>query len=202
MKNYRVPVIACMILLAALSRLLPHPPNFAPITAVALFGAAMLSPWWLAFIVPLGAMLLSDVALEWTTKWGLLSGWLSHGHGFHRGMVPHYAIFMLITAFGLVLRRRRGVLAIGSVTLTSSVLFFLLSNFAFWAGSEWYPHTLEGLGECYVAGLPFFRWTLLGDASYVVLLFGGLALVEYFAPSLVLRQDAPPASTATAPTAA
>jgi hypothetical protein len=203
MKNYRVPAIACMILLAALSRLLPHPPNFAPITAVALFGAATLSPWWLAFVVPLGAMLLSDAALEWTTKWGLFDGWLSHGYGFHRGMVAIYAIFLLITALGLLLRRRRGVLAIGSAALAASVLFFLLSNFAVWAGGEvGYPRTLQGLEACYVAGLPFFQWTLLGDACYVLLLFGGLALVEYFVPSLVLRPEGSPTSTVPAPTVA
>jgi hypothetical protein len=68
--------------------------------------------------------------------------------------------------------------------LAGSTLFFLVTNFACWAGYGLYPHTLEGVVQSYVAALPFYRWTLLGDACYATVLFGGLALAERRYPAL------------------
>jgi hypothetical protein len=68
--------------------------------------------------------------------------------------------------------------------LASSVLFFVLTNFGVWAFDALYPKTLEGLMACYVAAIPFFRNTLLGDLSYTVVLFGGFALLERRIPVL------------------
>ena len=187
---YKTSALGCMILLAALSRLIPHPPNFTPVMAVALFGAATLSRRWLAFAVPLLAMLVSDAALEVTTRLGVLNGWLAQGYGFHRGMVAIYAILALITAMGFLLRRRRTFLAVSATTLSASLLFFLLANFAVWADGMMYSRTAEGLWLCYVAALPFLKWSLLGSACYALALFGGLALAEHWLPRLVCRPRA------------
>ena len=85
---------------------------------------------------------------------------------------------------GFWLRGRRRILPIIGTVLASSVLFFVVSNLAVWVVSTSYPKTWGGLVTCYVAAIPFFRNTLLGDGLYVSVLFGGLALAEYRIPAL------------------
>jgi hypothetical protein len=180
----RTAVLVGMVLLAALSRLVPHPPNFTPLGALALFAGAQFRSRWVAFLVPLAAMLLSDAALQVLTCLGWGDGWLAHGTGFYRGMWVVYAAIALVTAVGLLLRRRKSLPAVAGGVLAGSTLFFLVTNFAWWAGYDLYPHTLAGLVESYTAALPFYRWTLLGDACYATVLFGGLALAERRYPVL------------------
>lgn len=176
--NARTLVVVGMIVVAALSRLVPHPPNFTPIGALALFGAAHFRSRWTAFLVPLAAMLLSDLGLEVITRFGLSSGWLSGGAGFHRGMPVVYGAIALIAAVGLLLSKKKTVLTVAAATLAASVFFFVITNFAVWAEGSMYPLTWDGLILCYTAAIPFFHWTLLGDACYSTILFGGFALAE------------------------
>ncbi len=176
MYRVRFVVLVSMILAAAGSRLIPHPPNFAPIGAMALFGGACFADRRVAFLVPLAAMFLSDVAI------GLLGGNLSMG--LHRLIPVVYGSFALIVCLGFWLRTRRTVVPIAGATLAASVLFFVLSNLGVWALGSWYPKTWEGLVACYVAAIPFFQNTLLGDAVYSTALFGGLALAEKGFPAL------------------
>ena len=176
MYRLRFLVLVGMILAAAASRLIPHPPNFAPIGAMALFGGACFAHRRAAFVVPLAAMFLSDLAI------GLLSGNLSLG--LHRLIPVVYGSFALIVCLGFWLRSRRTVLPIAGATLAGSVLFFVLTNFGVWALGSLYPNTWEGLVACYVAAIPFFHNTLLGDAVYSTALFGGLALAEKGLPAL------------------
>jgi hypothetical protein len=180
MYRSRFLVLVGMMLVVAAFRLLPHPPNFAPIGAMALFGGACFADKRIAFLIPLAAMLLSDLAIA------LLTGDLSMG--FH-GLTPVvYGTFALIVCLGFRLRRRRKAAPIAAGVLVSSVLFFILTNFGVWALGSWYPKTGEGLIACYVAAIPFFHNTLLGDAVYATALFGGLALAEKNWP--VLREPA------------
>lgn len=181
MYRIRFLVLVGMILAAAASRLIPHPPNFAPIGAMALFGGACFASKRLAFLVPSAAMLLSDLAI------GLLSGDLSLG--LHRLIPVVYGNFALIVYLGFWLRRRRNAVPIAGAALASSVLFFVLTNFGVWALGSWYPKTWDGLVACYVAAIPFFHNTLLGDAVYSTVLFGGLALAEKGLP--LLREPEP-----------
>ena len=166
MYRIRFFVLAGMILAAAASRLIPHPPNFAPIGAMALFGGACFAQKRWAFVVPLAAMFLSDLVL-----------------GLHRLMPVVYGSFAMIVCLGFWLRRRRTVVPIAGAALASSVLFFVLTNFGVWALGSWYPRTWGGLVACYVAAIPFFHNTLLGDAVYSTVLFGGLALAEKGLPA-------------------
>jgi hypothetical protein len=173
-------VLAVMILLAALSRLLPHPPNFSPIEAVALFGGAYYANRAWALAVPLIAMAISDVAL------GVVNGGIYMDYFLNAHFVSIYACIVLCTLLGFGLRGRvNGPLVLGS-SLAGSVLFFLLTNFATWLGAD--PHLssacASGLGACYVAGLPFFQWTLLGTLFYSAILFGGFALLRLRIPQL------------------
>jgi hypothetical protein len=165
-----------MVLTAAATRLLPHPPNFAPITAMALFAGACFASRWLALFVPLAAMLLSDLAL------GLLGD--APGFGFH-GLMPFvYGSFVLISMLGMRLRRDRALLRLVRTGLAASIFFFVATNLAFWATSPLYPASIEGLMACFVAAIPFFHNALLGDAVFMALLFGGLALAERGMPAL------------------
>lgn len=159
-----------LIVVAAFSRIFPHPPNVAPITALALFGGVYLEKRWSLF-VPFFAMLLSDAVL-----------------GFHSTMLFVYGSFFLIALFGLWLKEHKTVSHIVAVSLCSSLLFFLVTNFGVWFMPQTlYPKTIEGLIQCYVAAIPFFRNTILGDCMYVGVLFGifefGKKYVPLFSPT-------------------
>ena len=167
MLRTRFVVITGMIVLAAVSRLLPHPPNFTPIAALALFGGAYLADRRLAFLVPLAAMFASDLVL-----------------GLHRLMPVVYGCFAVMVCVGGWLRTRRRVLPVAGATLAGSILFFVSTNFGVWAVGTLYPKTVQGLIECYGAAIPFFRNTFLGDAFYAAVLFGGMALAERCFPVL------------------
>ncbi len=169
MNKHRLITLSVLILAAAVTRLLPHPSNFAPITAIALFGGTQLSRRSHAFLIPLGAMFLSDCLL-----------------GFHPQMPSVYLSFALVVLIGCWVRGHKTPLRIAEGALGGSILFFVLTNFSVWAFDALYPRTAAGLVACFAAALPFFHNSLLGDASYTVVLFGGLALAERWFP--VLRE--------------
>lgn len=175
----RTKVIAGAVLLAALSRLLPHPPNFAPMTAIALFAAATFADRRLAIITPLVALFISDLCIEGMYRLGLMTSW-----SIYPGMWGTYLALLLVTVMGFLLRNHRTLPAIAGATLAGSTLFFVLTNFLVWAGGELYPHTPAGLFLCYEAAIPFFRDALLGDMLYGTVLFGGFALAERRLPVL------------------
>lgn len=150
-----------MVFAGTAARLIPHPPNFSPIAAMALFGGATFASKRAAFLVPLAAMFLSDVVL-----------------GFYSITPVVYGSFALITCLGFGVRRRQTVWRLVSASVAAAVLFFATTNFGMWALEDWYPRTMSGLWECYVAAIPFFRNTLLSNLFYSAVLFGGLALAE------------------------
>jgi hypothetical protein len=145
MWNVRFVALAGIVLAAAAMRLLPHPPNVAPMAAIALFGGARFDSKRAALAVPLLAMWLSDVLL---------------GFGVDRVMPFVYGSFALIVVLGRLIRDRRSPLAVGGTAFAGSVLFFVITNFGVWLSGDLYPRTAEGLVACYVAAIPFFRNTL------------------------------------------
>ena len=175
MWNVRFVTLVGIVVAATAMRLVPHPPNVTPIAAIALFGGAHFASKRAALAVPLLAMCLSDLLL---------------GFGVHRVMPFVYGSFALIVVLGRLIRDRRSTLAVGGAALTGSVLFFVITNFGVWLLSDLYPRTMEGLVACYVAAIPFFRNTLVGDLLYAGALFGGFALAERRFPAL-RRQSLP-----------
>lgn len=157
----RTGTAASMILAAAATRLVPHPPNFTPILAIALFGGARL-PRRAAFAVPLLAMLASDLGIE-----------LVGGRGIHALLPVVYAAVAACVVAGFFLRTRSGALGTVAAAVAVSVLFFVVTNLAVWAAGGLYPMTARGLGECYLAAVPFFRNTLLSTVLYAAALFAG-----------------------------
>jgi hypothetical protein len=163
---YRTLLALALIALAAALRVAPHPWNFTPVGAMALFSGAILKDRRLAFIVPLCALFAGDVFL-----------------GFHKLMPVVYASFLTSVAIGFWLRNRRTVARITAATLVGAIQFFLVTNFAVWAFALSYPRTAAGLVACYSAGIPFFWNTLAGDAAYALLFFGAFALAERLFPA-------------------
>jgi hypothetical protein len=157
------PIAFTLTVVAALLRLAPHPPNFAPVGSVALFGGARLRGWQ-AYLVPVLAMLVTDPILSHAVGYSAYS-WAS---------VVIYACFLINVMLGRIfLRNSMSPVKIASVAIVGSVQFYLLTNFyEWWMGLSQYPHTMGGLAACYIAALPFFGRTLLGDLFYSGALFG------------------------------
>lgn len=164
---YRTLLALVLIVLAAALRIAPHPWNFTPLGAMALFSGAVLKDRRLAFLFPLVALFAGDLFI-----------------GFHKLIPIVYSSFLLSVLIGRFLQNRRTVLRIGTATLLGSAQFFLLTNFAVWWLLNSYPKTDSGLAACYLAGLPFFWNTLAGDSLYAALLFGSYALAEHFIPAI------------------
>lgn len=156
-----------MVFIAATIRFLPHPPNFAPIAAMALFGGAYFNKKVFAFVVPLAALFLTDLLL-----------------GFHNTMWAVYLSFAIIVVLGIIMLRKKSVIRVMLASISASVLFFILTNFAFWATDTLYPTTLSGLAACYTAAIPFFHNTLVGDLFFTGMLFGLFELAKAKFPQL------------------
>ena len=168
-----LPILLLLILAAAASRLLPHWPNFGPVGAMALFGAAVFARRWMALLVPFAALYLSDLALN-----NLF--YSEYYDGFYWGFNAWVYVGFLITVvlgFGLLRGRDFSWLRIGGATLGGTLIFFLVTNFGVWLGSALYPQTGAGLLAAYTAGLPFLLNSLAGNVFFAGLLFGGARLL-------------------------
>lgn len=167
-------IVFCLIGLNVAARLLQHAPDFTPVAATALFAATTLRRRGLAVLVPVAGMLLGDATL---------------GFGDFRVTIVVYAALALPASIALLPRRLDRWRPIAPLLLASSLIFFVVTNFAAWAFSSIYPATTDGLVKCYVAALPFLRNMLAGDVFWGVLLFGlyGLWKVGRTAKSEDLR---------------
>ena len=181
--DVRFGVIAAMILTAAFCRLIPHPPNFAPIGAMALFGAAHYKSKWAAFGVPLLALWLSDLVVVNV----LYAGYYKSFTLFYGGFYWVYGAIALTTVLGFLMLKKINFGTVAGSAIAASLLFFIITNFGSWPGNSLYSQDLNGLIACYVAGIPFFGGTLAGNLFYAAVLFGGFALAQKRFP--VLRPE-------------
>jgi hypothetical protein len=159
--NFKVFSVALVVLLAALFRVLPHPANFTPIVAMALFGGAKFEKKWMAIAIVLGSMLLSDLII-----------------GFHPLQLVIYLTLTGIALFAKTLSNKLSVINVGLGAFFASLFFFVVTNFGEWALGLLYPRTIEGLVMCFTAAIPFFQQSLAGDLFYTALIFGLSAVVE------------------------
>ena len=144
----------------AVVRLIPHPPNVAPLTAMALFAGTRFS-YRTAAVLAIGAMLAGDLLLGWVAE----------------NLMGYVALALTAGVGCWIASRQQRPTAILAGSLAGSLAFFALSNFGVWWVSGMYPRTLAGLSACYVAGVPFYRNQVVGDLAYAAALFGGFAWV-------------------------
>jgi hypothetical protein len=155
MSNKREIVVLLFVLLAVVVRLIPHPPNFTPVTALAIFGATTFNNKTLGVILPLIAMGISDIVLGFSS----ISFWV-------------YASFISISLLSIYWKS----IKIQHV-LISSILFFIVTNFGVWLMG--YPKTLEGFILCYVMAIPFFMNSIIGDLFFTFVLKHSFKSIEY-----------------------
>ena len=152
-----------LIGLCVVARLLMHVPNVSPVAAAALFAGMMLRHRPLALAVPLAGMLIGDMLV-----------------GFYHWqvMIVVYAAMALPAAAGILMRHARVSRVVVPAVLACSLLSFIATNFAVWAFAGLYSLDTAGLIQCYIAALPFLKYTIAGDLFWAAALFGGAWLVQ------------------------
>jgi hypothetical protein len=175
-----------LILIAILSRLVlsatPHPEwfNFTAVGGALLYFGARRS--WREMLAPLAALMATDYyltvyAYHYSFRWESYS--------------ITWAWYLMAMVLGqILLHSKTTFVRVTAGALLGPTSFFVLSDYAVWAGSTMYPHTLAGLSACYVAALPFYRNDLLSTGLVAGLVFG--------VPALVRRLNPAPAQTALA----
>lgn len=164
-------IILSVIIAGALFRFMPHWPNFTPVAAMALVGGAYLERKALAFIIPVGAMLVSDMII-----------------GFYSYMWATYMAFAVTVLIGMAIRRRVTTGNVVMASVISSVIFYLLTNFAAWLASPIYPANMTGLMESYIAGLAFFHNGSMGLSFFLNEVIGTLAYSGLFFSAVAVLQ--------------
>jgi hypothetical protein len=160
MKKNITPIAVALTILSALGRLLPHPPNVTPLGASSLFAGARVNGW-MAYLLPILVMAATDPLVG----------------GYTRQTPIIYLCFLISVWIGRRVRSTDSPLRIGGACLLSSVQFFVLTNLATWMFGITYAKSFAGLATCYVAALPFFGATMLGDLFFTAAIFGAYALL-------------------------
>ena len=183
MKNNKALILVFVLLVisAALYRVWDGRPfGFAPQIAMALFAGSVIKDKRFSFLVPLLSMLVSDVLYQ-----ALYSQGLTPIKGFYEGQWVNYILFTSITVIGFFIKKNKiGSIIVGS--LAGAIFFYLTSNFFDWIGggldinNQPYPKTFEGLINCFVAGLPFFRGSVWATLLFNGIFFGCFYLYERF----------------------
>jgi hypothetical protein len=178
--NLKILTLCLILLIAVASRILPHPNNFAPMGAMALFGAAFFDRKYFGIFFPILAIWISDLFINNViyAKYYPTFTW------FYDGFYWQYGTYILIGLFGVFLLKKVTLhrLLIGS--LTSSLIFFLITNLACWSNNPMYSQDMIGVLDCYIMGLPFLKGTIMGDLFYSTVLFTSFILIQYQVPKL------------------
>ncbi len=164
-----------LIALASLTRLLPHPANVAPISAIGLFGGAKIGRS--GILVPLAALLITDSIIGFYSPGVMISVYLS--------------IALTGLAGYFFLRKSPNSARLVTVTLLASLLFYFITNAAVWWFTPLYPNSLIGLAQSYIMALPFLRNSLVGDLAYTGLMFGAYSLAENYRIKIDIANQIP-----------
>ncbi|RFS23918.1 hypothetical protein DVR12_08505 [Chitinophaga silvatica] len=152
---------------------------FTPVGAMALFGGASFSQKWKSYAFPLLTLFISDIILMQFFHKEYASGLL------YKGWIWNYASFILIVLLGQVMIKKASVGNIVMASVGAAMIHFLVSNFGVWASGSTdittglpFTRDLAGLTNCYVLGIPFMKYTLIGNLIYSTIFFGSFALVK------------------------
>ncbi len=163
-----------LLLIAVLTRVLPHAGwmNFTAVGAALLYFGARRP--WREMIAPLAVLIATDC---------YLTAYAYHYAFRWEAYVTTWAWYAAAIALGwILLHARTSVLRVAAGVVLGPTSFFVVSNYAVWAGSEMYPRTLGGLAACYAAGIPFYRNDLLSTAIVLGAVFGVPALARRMKP--------------------
>lgn len=150
--------LIAIVVAVSLYRIFPHPYNITPVMALALFAGTYFEKKWMAFAVPLVSMFLADLFL-----------------GLHNTIIFVYGAMAVAVLIGFWLQNRVSSLKVIGATISSSLIFFIVSNFGVWLVSGYYSKNWAGLIECYTLALPFLQRSMMGD-----LLFSGVLFLSYW----------------------
>lgn len=153
-------LVVALVIVGAVARLAPHPWNVSPLIAIALFGGTYLPKRW-SIALPVLVLAITDGILLW-----------------HSTVPFTWGAAALAALLGWWVRARPDVRRIAAASVGGSALFFVISNFGVWATQQLYAKTAEGLWQCYLAAIPFFRTSLIGDLAFSAIFFGGYQLAS------------------------
>ncbi len=160
-KSHLKPTAWLLILVTSIGRLIPHLPNMTPMNGTALFGGSKLNRPWNYFL-PIGIMLATDYFL-----------------GFHKTIIYVYVSFLISVFLGeRFLANNQSAFKLSVIAISSSIIFFIITNFGVWQAGGLYPHTLAGLIDSYIMGLPFLGNMAVGDVVFTVGFFKLYELAE------------------------
>ena len=183
--NPRFVIVLGIIVLAAISRFLPHPPNFTPLGGMALFGAAYFTKKYWAYLAPFAALWVSDLILNNVV-------YAQYHEGFT--ILPSYAIWTYVAFGAMILMgskviKKINIPTVAGASIAASLLFFLITNFGAWFADPFnmFADDLSGLVAAFAAGLPFLLNTMAGDLVYAGLLFGSFEMMKSVYPQMALK---------------
>ena len=171
--NKKIILILSLLIIGVVGRLIPHPPNVTPIIAIALLAAHAFKNKWIAILIPLTGMWISDLMINNY----LYAGYYDKFVFFSNGSLWIYGAILLAVLIGKVLIRSIKLSTVFLSSFSASFFFFIITNFGVWLSNMMYPKSLLGLIECYTLAIPFFGNALIGDLIYSVALFTSYSLV-------------------------
>lgn len=146
-----------LVLVGIGGRLVPHPPNFTPVDAIALYSGVWMPSIWVGMALPVAIMAVSDLLIGWHSLW-----------------IYTWGAMMMGAVLGYYWLRTDRILSVIALPVLQSTVFFIVTNFGVWLNG-YYGYTLSGLWECYVAAIPFYHYQVLGAIVYSFLFW----VVEY-----------------------
>lgn len=159
----RRDIIVALLLVSFgyLTRVVPHMANFSPMIGLAVFSGFYFRRNALSLIVPLVTIFLTDMAI-----------------GFYDIMIVIWASYLAMSLLTRRFMKQGSTIQAAIAGLGGASLFFVVTNFAVWASGQMYVMSLQGLVDCYVAAIPFFRNTLVSGVVYSVIFFGVYGFYE------------------------
>tara|TARA_B100000427_G_scaffold246308_1_gene209338 strand:- start:15 stop:584 length:570 start_codon:yes stop_codon:yes gene_type:complete len=171
--NKKIILIVALLIIGVLSRIIPHPPNVTAMIAIALLASHSFKNKWVAMLIPLTGMWISDLMINNY----LYAGYYDKFMFFSSGSLWVYGGILFAVLIGKVLIKHIKLSTVFLSSLSASFFFFIITNFGVWLSSMIYPKSLLGLVECYTLAVPFFGNALIGDLIYSVVLFTSYSLV-------------------------
>ena len=171
--NKKIILILSLLIIGVVGRIIPHPPNVTPIIAIALLASHAFKNKWIAILIPLTGMWISDLMINNY----LYAGYYDKFVFFSNGSLWIYGAILLAVLIGKVLIRSIKLSTVFLSSFSASFFFFIITNFGVWLSNMMYPKSLLGLIECYTLAIPFFGNALIGDLIYSVALFTSYSLV-------------------------